>query len=77
VIDVDDVAVPVRLIDASGREVTAVSDFLRDLRACDRCVGSLRSYALAPLRWFRFLWAVEVEWHPLGFLSQEMPDLLL
>ncbi len=75
VIDVDDVAVPVRLVDASGREVTAVSDFLRDLRACDRSVGSLRSYTLALLRWFRFLWAVDVEWQRAGRL--EARDFML
>lgn len=57
-----DATVGVRLVDAAGVEVVSVSAFLRDLRAWDRSCGSLRSYALALLRWFRFLWAVEVDW---------------
>ena len=36
--------------------------FLRDLQAIGRPATTQRSYALALLRWFRFLWTVEVAW---------------
>jgi hypothetical protein len=39
-----------------------VAEFLRDLQAAGRPATTQRSYALALLRWFRFLWAVEVRW---------------
>jgi site-specific recombinase XerC len=53
---------PYRLIDATGATVGAVSAFLRDLQAAGRSVVTQRSYAMDLLRWFRFLWAVEVSW---------------
>ena len=37
--------------------------FLADLQACGRAAATQRSYAMDLLRWFRFLWAVEV---PMG-----------
>ena len=36
--------------------------FLADLQACGRAAATQRSYSMALLRWFRFLWAVEVPW---------------
>jgi integrase len=39
-----------------------VAEFLRELRACGRSEGTQRSYGMALLRWFRFLWAIEVDW---------------
>jgi integrase len=53
---------PWRLLDPSGEVVVSVSEFLRDLAACGRSVSTQRSYGMALLRWFRFLWAVEVAW---------------
>jgi len=53
---------PYRLIDATGAPVEAVSAFLRDLQAAGRCAATQRSYAMDLLRWFRFLWAIEVPW---------------
>jgi site-specific recombinase XerC len=53
---------PYRLVDATGATVAAVSAFLRDLQAAGRSEATQRSYALDLLRWFRFLWAVEVPW---------------
>jgi hypothetical protein len=47
---------------ADGAEVAAVTEFLLDLRACGGSAGSARSYALALLRWLRFLEAVGVAW---------------
>lgn len=41
----------------------AVSAFFRDLQAAGRSETTLRSYGMDLLRWFRFLWAVEVEWN--------------
>jgi site-specific recombinase XerD len=42
--------------------VPAVGDYLNSLLASGASLGSVRSYALALLRWWRFLAAVEVDW---------------
>jgi len=54
--------VPYRLVDASGAEVAAVSEFLRNLTASDCSPGTVRSYAFELLGWVRFLDAVGVLW---------------
>jgi integrase len=53
---------PYRLVDPAGEPVLAVSAFLADLQACGRSAATQRSYSLGLLRWFRFLWSVEVPW---------------
>lgn len=53
---------PYRLLDPSGGVVEPVAAYLRDLEAAGRSVATLRSYGMDLLRWFRFLWAVEVAW---------------
>jgi len=53
---------PYRLLDPAGAPVGPVAAFLSDLQACGRPATTQRSYALALLRWFRFLWAVGVRW---------------
>ncbi len=53
---------PYRLIDPAGEPVEPVSAYLRDLQAAGRSAATMRSYGLDLLRWFRFLWAIEVEW---------------
>lgn len=53
---------PCRLVDSGGEPVFAVTAFLADLQACGRAAATQRSYAMALLRWFRFLWAVGVPW---------------
>ncbi|WP_034086849.1 tyrosine-type recombinase/integrase [Streptacidiphilus albus] len=53
---------PYQLLDASGAAVGPVAEYLKDLQAIGRPATTQRSYALALLRWFRFLWAVEVPW---------------
>lgn len=58
----DDLWEPVRLIDAAGEPVVAVMSFLKELQASGRSVGTLRSYAMDLLRWFRFGWAIDVGW---------------
>jgi integrase len=64
-----------RLLDEQGAEVGEVSEFLIDLRARDWPVGSVRSYALALLRWYRFLWAVSMAWDRAG--RAEARDFML
>lgn len=53
---------PYRLVDPGGEAVTAVSGFLSELQASGRTSATQRSYALDLLRWFRFLWAIDVPW---------------
>lgn len=58
----DDVFRPFRLIDAAGSPVIAVDEFMVELCAAGRSRATQRSYGMDLLRWFRFLWAVEVAW---------------
>ena len=53
---------PYRLVDLTGAPVDAVGAFLRDLQAAGRTAATARSYGMDLLRWFRFLWAVDVAW---------------
>jgi integrase len=53
---------PYRLTDPAGELVWPVMVFLADLQACGRAAATQRSYSMALLRWFRFLWAAEVPW---------------
>lgn len=45
-----------------GGRVVPVERFLREFAGCGNAAGSVRSYAGGLLRWWRFLWAVEVDW---------------
>lgn len=58
----DDLFEPFRLVDAAGTVLEPVSAYLRELQACGRSVSTQRSYGMDLLRWFRFLWAVQVGW---------------
>ena len=58
----DDLFDPFRLVDASGMVLEPVSAYLRELQACGRSASTQRSYGMDLLRWFRFLWTVEVGW---------------
>jgi integrase len=62
VVECEDPWLPCRLLDPSGMVVAPVAEYLRDLQAIGRPVTTQRSYALALLRWFRFLWVIEVPW---------------
>jgi site-specific recombinase XerD len=53
---------PFRLVDPAGRPVDAVSAYLWDLQATGSSEATIRSYGLDLLRWFRFLWAIDVAW---------------
>ena len=57
-----DRATPWLLVDGLGEQVDPVAVFLRDLAARGRSASSVRSYAMALLRWWRFLAAVGVRW---------------
>jgi hypothetical protein len=53
---------PFQLIDPEGTPVEAVRVFFAYLQASGRSPATLRSYGMDLLRWFRFLWSVEVPW---------------
>jgi integrase len=53
---------PYRLLDRAGRSVGPVAAFLGELQGCGRPATTQRSYGMALLRWFRFLWAIDVAW---------------
>lgn len=53
---------PFRLVDPDGGVVQPVSEYLKDLQATGRRAATQRSYGMDLLRWFRFLWAIEVAW---------------
>jgi hypothetical protein len=52
-----------RLVDPSGLPVAPVAAYLKELQAAGRSEATQRSYGMALLRWFRFLWALEVLWN--------------
>jgi len=62
VVETDVLWEPYRLVDPGGEAVVSVTAFLQELQASGRSAPTQRSYALDLLRWFRFLWAVEVPW---------------
>ena len=53
---------PYRLVDADGVVLVPAAAYFRELAACGRPAATHRSYGMAMLRWWRFLWAVEVCW---------------
>ncbi|MEU8139560.1 tyrosine-type recombinase/integrase [Streptodolium elevatio] len=53
---------PWALLDGAGAAHGGVEEFLRQLVARDCAASSVRSYAMALLRWLRFLWVLEVAW---------------
>jgi site-specific recombinase XerD len=62
VVETDVMWEPYRLVDPVGEVVGSVTGFLLELAASGRSPATQRSYALDLLRWFRFLWAVQVPW---------------
>jgi integrase len=53
---------PVVVVDGVGEQVEPVTVYLRDLALSDMSRLTCRSYAFDLLRWFRFLWALDVAW---------------
>ena len=54
---------PMSLIDPAGAPVESVAVYFRDLQARGCSDATVRSYGMDLLRWFRFLWAIEIEWN--------------
>ncbi|MGW3473382.1 hypothetical protein ACWDKQ_34130 [Saccharopolyspora sp. NPDC000995] len=61
-VETGDACDPYRLVDGDGAVVKAATEYFRDLQAASRSTATLRSYGLDLLRWFRFLWAVDIQW---------------
>lgn len=61
-LETGDRADPVRVLDGDGGVVEPIAAYFRELQATSRSPATLRSYGMDLLRWFRFLWAVGVEW---------------
>ena len=53
---------PYCLVDADGLTIGPVAAYLRELQAAGRSEATLRSYGNDLLRWFRFVWAIQVPW---------------
>ena len=53
---------PYRLVDGGGVAVKPAAAFFAELTACGRPATTQRSYGMDLLRWFRFLWALGVDW---------------
>lgn len=53
---------PYRLLDPAGDRVEPTAVYFADLQAQGRPATTIRSYALDLLRWWRFLWALDVQW---------------
>src|SRR5262245_21090408 len=53
---------PYRLLDAVGGRIEPAAEFFADLLAAGRSEATIRSYGMDLLRWFRFLWLVEIGW---------------
>ncbi|MFJ2650323.1 tyrosine-type recombinase/integrase [Streptomyces sp. NPDC087420] len=53
---------PVQLLDPLGRLLEPAAVYFKDLMAADSSVLTPRSYGMDLLRWWRYLWALEIEW---------------
>jgi hypothetical protein len=62
VVETGDLWEPYRLVGPSGEPASAVTACLGELQVAGRSSATQRSYAMALLRWFRFLWSVEIPW---------------
>ncbi|MDQ1013272.1 integrase [Streptomyces sp. V4I23] len=56
-------AEPYRLLDPEERLVVPAAVFFADLQAASKPPTTIRSYGMDLLRWYRFLWAVDVPWN--------------
>src|SRR5215471_7009415 len=55
-------SLPFSMTDGEGDEVEAISAFLTHLALCDMSPLTCRSYAHDPLRWWRLLSVLGVDW---------------
>ena len=53
---------PYRLLGPEGERIEATAVYFADLQARGLPMTTIRSYALDLLRWWRFLWALDVQW---------------
>jgi site-specific recombinase XerD len=53
---------PYRLLDPAGAPIEAAVAFFADLLAAGRSEATVRSYGMDLLRWFRFLWSIQIAW---------------
>lgn len=51
------------MIDPTGAAVEPVAAYFRDLLARGCAATTVRSYGMDLLRWFRFLWSIDVPWN--------------
>jgi hypothetical protein len=70
-----DGVLPWLVVDLAGEPVEPIRRFLCDFVARDNPAGSVRSYAYALLRWWRWLRAIEAEWDKVT--SAEVRDFVL
>lgn len=54
---------PLAMTDPAGAAVEPVATYFRDLLARGCAATTVRSYGMDLLRWFRFLWAIDVSWN--------------
>lgn len=57
-----DLFAPYRLVDGDGETVGPAATFFAELVASGRPATTQRSYGMDLLRWFRFLWALGLDW---------------
>ncbi|MFF3396188.1 tyrosine-type recombinase/integrase [Streptomyces sp. NPDC002669] len=62
-LETGEAAEPYRLLDPEGHLVVPTAVFFADLQAASKPATTIRSYGMDLLRWYRFLWAVEVPWN--------------
>lgn len=54
---------PYRLVDPQEVVLAEVALFFAEIQATGRSSATIRSYGMDLLRWYRFLWAVDVPWN--------------
>ena len=53
---------PYQVVGPDGVVMDGAAQFFRDLLAAGKAESTVRSYGTDLLRWFRFCWAVRVDW---------------
>lgn len=53
---------PYRLLDPSDVLVEPVAEWFAELQAASKPPTTIRSYGMDLLRWYRFLWTLEISW---------------
>ena len=53
---------PYQFVNPDGAVVDGAAQFFRDLLAAGKSESTVRSYGTDLLRWFRFCWAIRVDW---------------